>query len=322
MSEKNLKLELLKSMIRIRMVEEEIAQRYSEQEMRCPVHLSIGQEAPAAAFSLAVQPSDLAVSTHRGHAHFLAKGGSLDGMIAEIYGKETGCSMGRGGSMHLAQKDIGFMGTSAIVGNSIPVGVGLALSLQINRVPQASCIFLGDGATEEGVFYESASFAALKQLPAVFLCENNQYSVYSQLNVRQPSGRSLTALAGALGLKSVEVDGNDAVACYHAVDLALKSARSGGGPHFIEFHTFRHREHCGPNDDDHLEYRQPNELESWMRRDPIELLENDLKSEIPSLNESVSNYRFECTNEIKAAFLAARDADFPGISECMNDVYA
>ena len=139
MTDAQLEIRLLGAMLRIRMVEEAIAIRYSDQEMRCPVHLSIGQEAPSAAFSLAVQREDLAVSTHRGHAHYLAKGGALGPMIAEIYGKSTGCSRGRGGSMHLADTAAGFMGTSAIVGNSIPVGVGLGLALQIKGRAQASC---------------------------------------------------------------------------------------------------------------------------------------------------------------------------------------
>jgi TPP-dependent pyruvate/acetoin dehydrogenase alpha subunit len=322
MTDAVLDVRLLRAMVRLRMVEEEIAARYSEQEMRCPVHLSIGQEAPSAAFSLAVQREDYAVSTHRGHAHFLAKGGSLDAMIAEIYGKSTGCSKGRGGSMHLADKSVGFMGTSAIVGNSIPVGVGLGLALQVQGRAQASCIFLGDGATEEGVFYESASFAALKALPVVFLCENNLYSVYSPLSVRQPKGRHLTEVATALGLTSEAVDGNDAVACYQAVTRALEEARKGAGAQFIEFRTFRHREHCGPGDDDHLGYRQLGELESWHARDPIALLQAKVIQLNPTLTGEIESMRRLTEVEIKAAFSAARLAPFPELEDCMGDVYA
>ena len=322
MTDAQLEIRLLGAMLRIRMVEEAIAIRYSDQEMRCPVHLSIGQEAPSAAFSLAVQREDLAVSTHRGHAHYLAKGGALGPMIAEIYGKSTGCSRGRGGSMHLADKAAGFMGTSAIVGNSIPVGVGLGLALQIQGRAQASCVFIGDGATEEGVYYESANFAVVKNLPVVFLCENNRYSVYSPLSVRQPEGRSLTRVATSLGLTSVEVDGNDAIACYHAVDRALQQARGGGGPQFLEFHTFRHLEHCGPSDDDHLGYRQPGELQSWQQRDPIDLLQAKLLLTNPDLSSEIHLIRERISNEIETAFAEAAAAPFPDLEECMRDVYA
>ena len=322
MSPDSLEMVLLTSMIRIRMIEEAIADRYSEQKMRCPVHLSIGQEAPAAAFSAVVEKGDYAVSTHRGHAHFLAKGSSLNAMIAEIYGKSTGCSKGRGGSMHLADKSIGFMGTSAIVGNSIPIGVGLGLAIQIQNVPKVSCVFLGEGATEEGVFYESASFAALRHLPVVFLCENNGYSVYSPLSVRQPAGRNLTYLASALGLNAVEVDGNDAIACFESIQGALGNARNGAGPQFVEFHTFRHREHCGPNDDDHLGYRAPGELGSWLEKDPIELLERKLSHQNTNLGVEVRAIRSQFAGEIALAFDAAEAAPYPDFDECMDDVYA
>ncbi len=322
MTDSSIELQLLMAMIRLRMIEEAIATRYSDQEMRCPVHLSIGQEAPSAAFSLATQREDYAVSTHRGHAHFLAKGGSLNAMIAEIYGKSTGCSRGRGGSMHLADKNIGFMGTSAIVGNSIPVGVGLGLALQIEGRAQASCIFLGDGATEEGVFYESATFAALKGLPVVFFCENNLYSVYSPLSVRQPQGRRLTQVAATLGLAAAEVDGNDAVACYEVVASALERAREGAGPQFLEFHTFRHREHCGPNDDDHLGYRAPGQLKSWLEGDPITRLQMRILRTHPEVAQDLDSYRFRVEDEIDSAFSAAMAAPYPDFDECMRDVYA
>ena len=171
---------------RIRSVETHIAENYSKGEMRCPTHLSIGQEAVSAALSQIMRKKDFAVSSHRAHAHYMAKGGSLKKMIAEIYGKVTGCSKGKGGSMHLIDIKSNFMGSTAIVGNTIPVGVGLALSSKIKKEDKFSFIFFGEGAVEEGVFYESINFAAIKKLPVIFICENNFYSVYSPLNVRQP----------------------------------------------------------------------------------------------------------------------------------------
>ena len=178
-------------MYRIRAVEERIAKEYPNGEMRCPVHLSIGQEAVSAIHQLLAKQSDFAVSTHRGHAHYLSKGGDLKAMIAEIYGKKTGCSNGKGGSMHLIDLSVNFMGTSAIVGNSIPVGVGLGFAAKLSGLGNISYIFLGDGAVEEGLFYESVNFAATKKLPVIFICENNLYSVYSPLKVRQPEGRKI-----------------------------------------------------------------------------------------------------------------------------------
>jgi TPP-dependent pyruvate/acetoin dehydrogenase alpha subunit len=322
MKNKEIEILLFSTMLRIRMIESAIADKYSEQEMRCPVHLSIGQEAPAAAFAHAVQQKDFAVSTHRGHAHFLAKGGSLDSMIAEIYGKSTGCSQGRGGSMHLADKSIGFMGTSAIVGNSIPIGVGLGLFLQIQKIKQASCIFLGDGAIEEGVFYESANFAVLKKLPVIFFCENNKYSVYSPLEVRQPVGRSISQMVKGIGLNGIEVDGNDVIECFTATKQALEKARSGEGPQFLEFHTFRHLEHCGPNNDDHLSYRKPGELDLWLERDPITLFTKSLLQRNLLSTEDIEKIKNQIETEIEGAFQAAQNAPFPDAESFKFDVYA
>ena len=163
-------------MKRIRLIEEEIARRYPEGKMRCPTHLSVGQEAVAAAVGMALRENDLAVSGHRAHAHYLGKGGNFKQMLLEIYGKEGGCSAGKGGSMHLIDEKIGFMGSTAIVGGTIPVGVGLALGMQLKETDQVSCIFHGDAVLETGVFFESVNFAVLKKLPVLFICENNLYS--------------------------------------------------------------------------------------------------------------------------------------------------
>ena len=202
-------LDIFYNALRIRLVEERIATRYPDQKMRCPTHLSIGQELPPAILSCCLQGGDYAVSSHRAHAHYLAKGGSLKGLIAEIYGKETGCSKGIGGSMHLIDKDVNFMGSTAIVANSIPVGVGLALAHKRSKSKQISCIYFGDGATEEGAYYESLNFAAVKSLPALFVCEQNFYSVYSPLKVRQPKDRSIASVSNAMGVRSLQVNGFD-----------------------------------------------------------------------------------------------------------------
>ena len=311
---------LYRVMLRIRMVEEHIALRYPEQEMRCPVHLSIGQEGPAAAFSLVAELDDFAVSTHRAHAHYLAKGGSLDAMIAELYGKVTGCSKGIGGSMHLADKSVNFMGSSAIVGNSIPVGVGLGLAAQIQGTGALSWVFLGDAATEEGVYYESMNFAVLKKLPVVFVCENNGFSVYSDSSVRRPAGQTIVGVAKSLGARAQLVDGNDARAALSAMRALAEATRSGGGPALLELETFRQREHCGPNFDDQLGYRSEGYLRSWAVRDPIDLLGAQLDSE--SDVAWISKVTSEIQQEIESAFLSARAARFPTLDECREVLYA
>jgi len=312
--------DLFRQMLRIRMVEEAIADRYKEQEMRCPVHLSIGQEGPAAAFSLVASKRDYAVSTHRAHAHYLAKGGDLKAMVAELYGKVTGCSKGIGGSMHLAEKAVGFMGSSAIVGNSIPVGVGLGLSIQIRQTNALSWVFLGDAATEEGVYYESVNFSVLKKLPVLFMCENNGFSVYSDESVRRPPNQKIFEVAEFLGCKATQVDGNNPTESHRVVSEMADYVRSGGGPGLIEFHTFRLREHCGPNFDDHLDYRSPEYLARWRDSDPISLLGEQLQS--ASDAAWASSVREAIEVEIDDAFAAAAAARYPTSEECAEVLYA
>ncbi len=207
---------------KIRRTEEEIANRYSEQEMRCPTHLSIGQELVPSIYAQFITKEDYAVSTHRAHAHYLAKGGNLKAMLAEIYGKKTGCSHGMGGSMHLIDKSVGFMGSTAIVGGTIPIGVGLGLSIQIKNEEKISTVFLGDGATEEGVFYESLNFTALKSLPVLFICENNLYSVYTKLEDRQPKNRKIHQLALAIGIEATHANGYDIEDTYFKLEKAIR----------------------------------------------------------------------------------------------------
>ncbi|HLO64382.1 MAG TPA: thiamine pyrophosphate-dependent dehydrogenase E1 component subunit alpha [Azonexus sp.] len=313
---------LLHQMQRIRAVEEEIARRYTEWQMRCPTHLSIGQEAVPAAIGETLTAADLAVSTHRGHAHYLAKGGNLPAMIAEIYGKAAGCAGGKGGSMHLIDRSVGFMGTSAIVGNSIPIGVGLALGLQLKDEGHLACVFLGDGAIEEGVFYESANFAAVRKLPVLFVCENNLYSVYAPLHERQPAGRSISAMVGALGIPSACGDGNDAVACHRLLGEAVAHIRAGRGPYFLEFATYRWREHCGHAYDNDLGYRTIEEFQLWQTRDPIARLRREILAERPAAADDLHTMETAIQQEVAAAFDFARQAPFADPAEAYTGVYA
>ncbi len=317
-----LNLKLFAQMHRIRTVEEEIANRYPQGLMRCPVHLSIGQEAIPAAFAQTVRTTDFAVSTHRGHAHYLAKGGNLNAMIAEIYGKATGCAKGKGGSMHLIDLAVNFMGTSAIVGNSIPVGVGLALSAQLKKTDQISCVFLGDGAVEEGVFYESVNFAAVRKLPVLFICENNLYSVYSPLAVRQPKGRSIAKMVEAMGIKVATGAGADVLACHQIMHDAVNAVRAGQGPCFLEFATYRWREHCGPNFDNDIGYRTQDEFLAWQASDPLKHIEHGLCQSAPEIQLEVIAIKAAVRVEVEVAFATAESAAYPAQAQAYQDVYA
>jgi pyruvate dehydrogenase E1 component alpha subunit len=309
-------------MKRIRIVEEMIAERYPEGKMRCPTHLSVGQEAVAAGVGLALRRDDLAVSGHRAHAHYLAKGGSLPAMIAEIYGKVTGCARGKGGSMHLVDESTGFMGSTAIVGGTVPVGIGLAYGMKLRRRDQVSCVFLGDAVVEAGVFFESVNFAALKNLPVLFVCENNLYSVYSPLHVRQPRGRAIHRMVSGLGVRSEHGDGNDVIAVHEAASIAVSEIRSGGGPRFLEFSTYRWREHCGPLFDNDLGYRSEEEFLEWKAKEPIGRLEAVMLACGEITRDEIAKLHSDLEHEAKSAFEFAEASPFPDPSEAFADLFA
>jgi len=304
-----MKNKLFESMLRIRLVEESIANKYSEQKMRCPTHLSIGQEAIAVGVCANLTLQDQVLSTHRAHAHYLAKGGCLKSMMAEIYGKASGCSKGMGGSMHLIDTSVGFMGSTAIVGNTIPVAVGLALEKKLTRKKSIACVFFGDGATEEGAFYESVNFAIIHSLPILFICENNLYSVYSGLEVRQPVDRKIYKMVRAMGISAQHGNGNDveevARKVKHAKTMILKS----GGPQFLEFDTYRWREHCGPNFDNSIGYREESEFLKWKKKDPLKNFYSE------NSQKYIDRKIDKISKEIDDAHQFADDSKFPTLQE-------
>lgn len=312
---------LYSAMRRIRQIELEIAKRYAEQKMRCPVHLSIGQEAIAVGVCAALKRTDQAVSTHRCHAHYLAKGGDLNAMIAELYGKSTGCCGGRGGSMHLFDTGAGLLLSLPIVASSIPIGVGAAFGFARRGEPHVAVVFLGDASLEEGVWHESANFAARHKLPVIFVCENNLYSVYTHLDDRQPS-RPLTKLAEAHGIRAQHVDGNDLGALLHVMSEMVDQARNSEGPSFLLADTYRWLEHCGPNYDNHIGYRTEDEFNAWRIRCPVERLRNKLeKSGLwDAAREDTLTARIQ--TEIDAAFRFAEDSPFPELRTAAEGVYA
>ena len=310
---------MYRDMLRIRMVEEQIASRYAKETMRCPVHLSIGQEAVPVGVSHALRRADQVVSTHRCHAHYLAKGGDLTAMLGELMGKSIGCCGGRGGSMHLFDPAAGVLLSLPIVAASIPVGVGAALAMKQQGKDDVVVIYLGDASIEEGAYHESANFAALYRLPAIFVCENNLYSVYTPLRERQPD-RPLAELGSAHGMPAEKVDGNDVEAVFRSASAAVARARAGGGPSFIQADTYRWLEHCGPNFDNQLGYRTEAEFEDWRARDPLDQVRRKLSGPPSGGNEA--KLKEEIAAEMLRAFDAAEKAPFPSPSSIRDYIYA
>lgn len=313
---------LYREMLRIRMIEETIAAAYSDQEMRCPVHLSIGQEGPAVGVCKALHPKDVVMSGHRCHAHYLAKGGALKPMIAELYGKSTGCTGGKGGSMHLVDVAAGFLAAAPIVASTIPIAVGTAFSAKRRGIDRITVVFFGEGATESGAFHESLNLAVLHKLPIIFVCENNLYSVYSPLSARQPDGREITDVARSLGVAAGSHEGNDVSACFSAANTAITHVRGGNGPFFLEFSTYRWREHCGPNFDDDLGYRPADEVNTWQSKCPILQAEELLSASGTDMEPLKSVAQAEFSKEITDAFDFARKSSFPDASEAYRRVLA
>jgi len=308
-------------MLRIRMVEEELANRYAEQEMRCPMHLCIGQEAIAVGVSQALTLEDKVFSNHRAHGHYLAKGGDLIAMIAELYGRDIGCCGGRGGSMHMIDQSVGFMGATPIVGGTVPLSVGSAWASKLMNDGLITVIYFGDGCFEEGVLHESMNFAALHKLPVLFVCENNDFSVYTKLELRQPD-RPIYKIAEAHGIKSQKADGNDVELVYQLAERAVREIKAGSGPQFLELTAYRWREHCGPDYDDHLNYRTQTEVEVGKQSCPLARYEQQLTNDGDLTHEMVNELARNIKVEIDLAFATAQAARLPNLNDAMEHQYA
>jgi TPP-dependent pyruvate/acetoin dehydrogenase alpha subunit len=304
-------------MLRIRLVEEALAKRYSEQQMRCPMHLCIGQEAVPVGVCSFLSPSDIVFGNHRAHGYYLAKGGSLKKMVAEIYGKATGCCGGRGGSMHLIDLNVNFMGSTPIVGGTVPLGLGTALATQLRGENQLTVVFFGDGCFEEGVVHESLNYAALMSLPVIFVCENNRYSVYTNLESRQPD-RPMYKVAEAHGWEVDSGDGNDLDQVVAVFQEAVSRVKANSCPQFLEFETYRWIEHCGPNDDDHLGYRPAKEVRSWKEQCPVRRAEVKLLSDKVITQGDLDFYRRTIMSEIEESFEFALESPFPSSDSLYN----
>lgn len=316
------RIRLFRDMLRIRIIEERIADLYPQQEMRCPVHISIGQEAVAVGVCANLTATDYVLSGHRSHGHYLAKGGGLAAMMAELYGKASGCAQGKGGSMHLVDLSVGFLGATPIVGSTIPIAVGASFASKMRGEDRVTVIFFGEAATEEGVFHESVNFAALKGLPIIFVCENNLYSVYSPLSVRQPQGRDSIRLVEGLGVEAHRNDGNDVQMVSLLAGQAIAKARRGGGPTFLEFETYRWREHVGPYYDNALGYRTEAEFLDWKDRCPIEMAKRELLEDGLVSHQDIDVMGREFLAHMDDAVAFAKNSPFPGPSHMLEHVYA
>jgi len=309
------------TMVRIRKFEEMVAKLVTPpKEIITPCHLYIGEEAVATGVCSALKKNDYVFSTHRSHGHYIAKGGNLKALMAELYGKTTGCSRGKGGSMHISSPELGLPGSSAIVGGTIPIAVGAALAFSMQKRDAVSVAFFGDGAAQEGVFYESLNFAALKKLAVVFVCENNLYTTHLPISACL-ADTNIYKKAKPFGMPGIRVDGNNAIEIFKVARKAIEDARLGRGPTLIECMTYRWLGHVGPYDDLDKGLRSKAELDYWMKRCPIKRLERLLlKHGIMSESEKVQIHD-AVAEETEEITVFARKSDYPDDNDLLSDVF-
>jgi TPP-dependent pyruvate/acetoin dehydrogenase alpha subunit len=313
-------LKYLEKMIQIRCAEEKIADEVKGGQVKCPCHLVIGQEAVPTALAPHIRAGDKVFGAHRSHAHYLALGGDLYKLFAEIQGKDDGCSRGMGGSMHLIDKERQLYGTVPIVGATIPIATGAGLASKMSAKGELAVSFFGDGSAEEGVLHESLNLAACMKLPVIYVCENNFFSSHLHISLRQPAD-SIARFADAHCIPSITLDGNDVVSMYSAAEQAVLMCRSGQGPVFIEAVTYRWRGHVGPSEDLDVGVQRKDDLVLWRKRDPIERLWQSLsatgKVEADWVDHIWNKYRQACDEQ----WALAEKAPFPASEELMNRVY-
>jgi pyruvate dehydrogenase E1 component alpha subunit len=314
-----IKLELMyEKMIKIRYFEEHVRELFAAGELPGFVHLYLGQEAIAAGVCATLRDNDYITSTHRGHGHIIAKGGDLNKIMAELYGKSTGYNKGKGGSMHIAWPLLGILGANGIVGAGLPIAIGAAFSSKYRKSEQVTVCFFGDGASNEGMFHESLNIAAAFDLPVVFVCENNLYAVGTrQSEVRKVE--DIAARAGAYGMPGVVVDGNDVIAVYEVTKEAVERARSGDGPTLIEGKTYRWRPHFEGEPDT---YRPREEVEAWMSREPIARFRDLLINQNIFTENELDEINRRILADVKEAIHFARNSPLPAPEDALQDLWA
>jgi pyruvate dehydrogenase E1 component alpha subunit len=299
----------------IRRTEEEIARIYPSDKIKSPVHLSIGQEAAAVGVCDPLREDDVVSGTYRSHAAYLAKGGGLPALFAELYGKDTGCARGKGGSMHIVDMDRGILGTSAVVGTTVPIAVGYSLALAREGKGRIAVSFFGDGATEEGVFYESLNFAALHKLPVLFVCENNGYAIHTPIEKRWATSQ-LGERVATYGIPLYQVPDSDVLKLWQIASDAYAGMRQGSGPVFIECRTYRWKEHVGPGEDYDAGYRTRGELQPWVENDQVRAVGAMLDAKIKAGIDA------DVERDVAAAIEFAEASPFPDAGELYTNVYA
>lgn len=313
-------LDMYRRMVTIRKFEETVYDVYSRGIMPGLAHLYTGMEAVAVGVCINLKPTDNITSTHRGHGHLLAKGGEPKRMFAELLGKAAGYNHGKGGSMHIVDMSLGILGANGIVAGGMGIAAGAALSAKVRHEDRVSVAFFGDGALNEGLFYETANMASLWKLPVVYVMENNTYGEYTS-TARSTAG-SGPARAEAMEIPAVSVDGNDILAVYDAAGLAIDHARAGKGPRFIECHTYRWRGHHMGDQGDTYGYRSQDEIEGWMKKDPILRFSQRLLTEGRTDTAALAAIDDEVQRQITEAVEFAKQAPFPDASEVYEHVYA
>ena len=316
---KDAMLAILRRMIMVRRFEETVFDVYRRGWMPGLAHLYDGSEATAVGVCAALRDDDTITSTHRGHGHIIAKGGHLDQMMAEVMGKVTGYCRGKGGEMHIADVGLGILGANGIVGGGVGIATGSAFSAKHSGSDRVSVAFFGDGAANQGILYECANMAVLWNLPVIYVCENNQYTEFTNWR-KLTAGDGLAVRAEAMGMPGVEVDGNDVMAVYNATNEAVQRARAGDGPSVVVCHTWRYGgHHVG---DPGTAYRPKEEIEKWRAKDPIVQFEKVLLDKGIVSPEDIELTRDAIEQEISHAVEAGREAPFPEVNEVTDHVYA
>lgn len=319
LADKDTLSKLYNTMLRIRIAEESIAELLERDEILCPTHLYTGQEAIAAGICAALTKEDYIFGGHRSHGHYLAKGGDVRALMAELFGKASGCSRGRGGSMHLLAPEVGLLGTVPLVAATIPIAVGAALACKLRGERRVSVSFFGDGATEEGHFHESMNLAAVYCLPVVFVCENNLYSSHMHITERRAQD-NIYKSAEAHGMPYLSLDGNEVVAVFQAAVGAVNRARKGEGPTLLECRTYRWRGHVGPAMDMDVGVKRKDELKDWLPKDPLARAKSQLLDKGTALSE-LDQLQRGVEAEIQEAIRFARESSYPSQSDLRNHVF-
>ncbi len=318
-----LQVQFYKSLLFIRRVEEILADEYRKGTMRTPTHFGIGQEAVAVGVCMAMKQEDAAFSHHRCHTHYLAKGGNLMGLVAELLGREAGCSRGRGGSVHLTDRSVGFVASSPILGQAMALATGAALSFQMDGSKNVAAAFFGEGACDEGSVYECLNYASVRKLPVLYVCENNVYATESPLAVRQPEDTDLCERVRSFKIATNHIDGNDVVAVYEAATKAIEHCRSGKGPFFLECETYRWREHVGPLWDHEVNrtYRSKAEVDAWMEKCPVKRHGEKLIGAGFAKQKDLDMWLVEIDREVNGVLKAAKESPWPKVSTLFENVY-